>query len=403
MILIQAIIGSILFFVVYKNYDQITKSESIEENYAQTFNLNAHNSAPQEKTPNTGEENMTYTGILGTIFIGHKDIGGSDYQKKTMSYREVKINPIVHDAVEIMMRQSPTLSRDKKTATYTIKQAQYNNFMQVINDLNFLTKYTNNSTLNNPTYNPREQLDTTLHHADDKTLIEYMQNKETQFNSIYLTREEKKGRNNNLISSEKFAYVYNQLHVDTEKKYKDHIILASQIFNLNPNIIKSCIFVEQLRAFYTFKWLFKSVAQTNTYLTVMSKQSFWVGGMKLETAAQFEDRLQTNNNELYQKYFAYPNQTNIWQQRLARLIDTKNYYYQVMYSAGILYQYSTERKNAGYNINNKPGLLATMYNIGYSTPHDNADIWWSFMNIEGDKYSFGGLAMLVYYYLEIYG
>ena len=68
-----------------------------------------------------------------------------------------------------------------------------------------------------------------------------------------MTRDEKIGRNNSLLTSDKFAYVYNQLHVDTENKYKDHINLAAKVFSLNPNLIKACIFVEQLRAFYTFK------------------------------------------------------------------------------------------------------------------------------------------------------
>jgi hypothetical protein len=78
----------------------------------------------------------------------------------------------------------------------------------------------------------------------------------------------------------------------------------------------------------------------------MSKQSFGIGGMKLQTAEQLEQRLASNEPTLYQKYFSYENQNNISQQRLARLTDTKNYYYQILYSAGLLYEYSTERKKA---------------------------------------------------------
>jgi hypothetical protein len=78
----------------------------------------------------------------------------------------------------------------------------------------------------------------------------------------------------------------------------------------------------------------------------MSKQSFGIGGMKLQTAEQLEQRLASNEPTLYQKYFSYENQNNISQQRLARLTDSKTYYYQILYSAGLLYQYSTERKKA---------------------------------------------------------
>jgi hypothetical protein len=168
-----------------------------------------------------------------------------------MSYRELNINPIVHDSLDILINQSQNISRDKSTATYIIKQAQYNNFLQTINDLNFLTKYTNNSPLNNPNYNPRTKLDIII--KSNKRLIDYVNNIEENFNKKFNSREVKKGRNNGLLTSDKFAYVYNQLHVDNDNKYKSHFELAATIFNLNPNIIKSCIFVEQLRAFYTFK------------------------------------------------------------------------------------------------------------------------------------------------------
>jgi hypothetical protein len=79
--------------------------------------------------------------------------------------------------------------------------------------------------------------------------------------------------------------------------------------------------------------LFKSIAQTNTYLTVMSKQSFGIGGMKLDTAEKLEQRLAANKPDLYAQYFAYDDPNNISQQRLARLTDGKTYYYQVLYTA----------------------------------------------------------------------
>jgi len=393
---------------LYNNYNTLTKSESIQEHYTNTFSLQLHNSAWSTwNSVSSGNNQLSwdiiYTGLAGTIHIGTKNIWGSDYQKKVISYRDININPIVHDALDILIRQSQSLSRDKRTTSYSIRQAQHNNFLQTINDLNFLTKYTNNSSLTDPNYNPRTKLDTIIQNNDDPSLITYFNTLESNFTKLFMTREEKIGRNNALLTSDKFAYTYNQLHVDTANKYRDHINLAAKIFNLNPNLIKACIFVEQLRAFYTFKWLFKSVAQTNTYLTVMSKQSFGIGGMKLQTAEQLEQRLASNEPTLYQKYFSYENPNNISQQRLTRLTDTKNYYYQILYSAGLLYEYSTERKKAWYSITNQPGLIATMYNIGYSQPHANADIGWSFMNIEGERYSFGGLAMLIYYYLEIYG
>lgn len=402
-ILLQLFIWLVAFFILYRNYDNITKSESIKENYTTTVSV--HNSASINTWVTSWDIlswDLIYSWIIWNITIWQKDIW-STYQKKLISYKDININPTVHDTLDIFINQSSSLTRDKNTASYIIKQSQKDNFLQIINDLNFLSKYSNNNTIINPSYNPRLKLDMALSNKEPNYIINYLKELESNFIKYFMTREEKKWWDNNLLKSEKFAYVYNQLHFDKENKYKDHINLAAKIFNLNPNLIKACIFVEQLRAFYTFKWLFKSIAQTNTYLTVMSKQSFGIGWIKLQTAEALEEWLMTHEPELYKKYFSYENQNNIYQQRLERLIDSKTYYYQILYTAWILYQYKTKRKIAWYNINNKPWLMATMYNIWYSEPHSDADIWGSFMNIEWDKYSFWWLAMLIYYYLEIYG
>lgn len=407
MLLLQWIIGWVWFFIVYKNYDNLTKSESIKENYKPTVTINNNHFVANSNTGeniwgNNNSWEISYTGLIWTFQISYKKIWSS-YSKKDISYREINLNPTVHDAIDILIQQASSITRDKKTVNYSIKEAQKDNFLQTINDLNFLTKYTKNSLLNNPTYNPRSKLDQALQDSNPKNIVQYLQWLESNFMKEFFSRNEKIWWDNTLLKSDKFAYIYNQLHVDNDNKYRDHINLAANIFNLNPNLIKACIFVEQLRAFYTFKWLFKSIAQTNTYLTIMSKQSFWIGGMKLETAEKLEQRLSINKPEIYQKYFSYDNKNNISQQRLERLMDSKTYYYQILYTAWVLYEYISGRQQAWYNLNNQPWLIATMYNIWYSAPHSNADIWWSFMNIEWEKYSFWWLSMLIYYYLEIYG
>ena len=409
MLLLQWIIGWVWFLMLYKNYDNITKSESIRERYTPTIKLqNRHTAAPINNSTNSSWVNNwwtwdnIYSGIIGNITIGEKDIW-SPYERKFISYRDISINPFIHDALRIFLQQPSSFTRDQQTIIYTLQQAKRDNIVQTLNDLNFLSKYTSNTTITNPITNPREQLDQAMKNADQSYIISYLQSLESAFINLLNTKDKKLWRDNAFFKSDKFAYVYNQLYVDTPNKYKKYINSAANIFNLNPNLITACIFVEQLRAFYTFKWLFKSIAQTNTYLTVMSKQSFGIGGMKLQTAEQLEQRLATNKPEIYKTYFSYEDPKNISQQRLARLTDSQDYYYQILYTAWILYRYSTERDRAGYTISNNPWVMATMYNIWYSEPHSNPDIWWSFMKIESEKYSFWWLAMLIYYYLEIYG
>jgi len=68
--------------------------------------------------------------------------------------------------------------------------------------------------------------------------------------------------------------------------------------------------------------------------------------MKLDTAEQLEQWLASNTPDIYAQYFSYDDPKNIAQQRLARLTDSKTYYYQVLYTAGLLYEYSIARQKA---------------------------------------------------------
>lgn len=402
----QIIIGTIGGFFLYHNYDKITRSSSIKEQYSQTFTIKeqTHASAPlswEIQTANNRGKNLSYTGIMGNVMLGSKNLWTS-YHKKEVHYKDITIYPEIHDIVDLIIQQHTSLSWwDDKTILYILQQQERQNITQKINDLNFLSKYTHYTPFPSTSTQSREKLDTILQQQDWEKIISYLEHQEDKFKTIINNRTSQRW-SNWLLNAEKFAYVYNQLHIDQAKRYSEHISTAAKIFKLEPNLIKACIMVEQLRAFYTFKGLFKNVAKTNTYLTIMSKQSFGIGGIKLHTAEQFEQRLQQHNAGLYNTYFAYSNTKSINQQRLARLTDSKDYYYQVLYSAGILYRYITERKESGYDIDHQPWLVATMYNIGYSKPHNNADIWGAFMTIEWERYSFGWLAMLLYYYLEIY-
>jgi len=88
MILLQWLIGLVGFFVLYNNYNTLTKSESIQEHYTNTFSLQLHNSAWSTwNSVSSGNNQLSwdiiYTGLAGTIHIGTKNIWGSDYQKKS--------------------------------------------------------------------------------------------------------------------------------------------------------------------------------------------------------------------------------------------------------------------------------------------------------------------------------
>lgn len=410
-ILLQIIGGAIGFFVIYHNYQSITKSASIKEHYSKTFSFwshkktAVHTSAPEVNLLSWSISPQLYSWMFWFIEYWERTIW-TDYNNRNIRYESIKINTELHDSAIYVIWAFKKELIDSTIANYLIRiWSNISIFEQSINDLNFLTKYTWLPIITSPEQNIRNQLDDILSLKEKETkinkLIWHFSWLEEETKSI-LSSNKKTPWTNNLLVSEKFAYIYNMIHVDKNIMYKKHITNASEIFWIKPNTIKACIIVEQLRAFYTFKGLFKNISQTNKYLTVMSQQSFGIGWIKLTTAEKLEQWLQQAEPDLYKNYFAYTNANNINQQRMARLTDTKNYYYQILYTAWILYWYQSERAKAWYDISYNPWILATMYNIGYSKPHGAADIWGSSLKIEWETYSFWWLAMLVYYYLEIF-
>lgn len=64
---------------------------------------------------------------------------------------------------------------------------------------------------------------------------------------------------------------------------------------------------------------------------------------------------------------------------------------------------SSNGKNAGYPIDNRPDIIATLFNIGFShsnpNPYPNAG--GAIITVDGTQYTFGGLAYEFYYSGEL--
>ena len=62
-------------------------------------------------------------------------------------------------------------------------------------------------------------------------------------------------------------------------------------------------------------------------------------------------------------------------------------------------------ENSGYNINDRPEVLATLFNIGFykSAPKENPEVGGSTITINDRDYTFGGLAYEFYYSGELSG
>ncbi|MEI6420555.1 MAG: hypothetical protein WCO30_02875 [bacterium] len=86
-----------------------------------------------------------------------------------------------------------------------------------------------------------------------------------------------------------------------------------------------------------------------------------------------------------------------------RITDEHDHYFAYLYAALFNKQIITEWQKAGFDISNRPEILATLYNIGFShsEPKDDPQIGGAEIDISGKTYSFGGLAYEFYYSGEL--
>ena len=84
---------------------------------------------------------------------------------------------------------------------------------------------------------------------------------------------------------------------------------------------------------------------------------------------------------------------------MTRLTDPKNHYYSYLYAGLLIKEEMTQWKNAGFPIDNRPEVLATLFNIGFnhSIPKIEPETGGATFSINGYNYTFGGLAFDFYY------
>ncbi len=167
---------------------------------------------------------------------------------------------------------------------------------------------------------------------------------------------------------------------------------------INPRILVGPLISEQMRLFFTNREIFKEVFAPFRILGVQSQYSWGVMGMRRDSAIEIENNLKNPQSPFYlgpQYEHLLDFQTADQEtERFARLTDQKNHYYSYLYSALFLKQIEKQWQAAGYNISNKPGVLATLFNIGFihSKPNANPQIGGAEIEINSVKYSFGGIA-----------
>jgi len=191
-------------------------------------------------------------------------------------------------------------------------------------------------------------------------------------------------------------------------KDKDLLLRISQETDIPARIIASSIVSEQFRFFTSNRESFKKYFEPLKVLGTYTQFSYGISGIKMETAKIVEENLKNKQSPFYlgRKYedvLNYNSIENIDNQRLARFTDSHDHYYSYLYTALYLKQIMKQWEDLSYPIGDRPEVLATLFNLGFSksVPKLNPEVGGSTITIGGKDYTFGGLAYEFYYSGEL--
>lgn len=190
-------------------------------------------------------------------------------------------------------------------------------------------------------------------------------------------------------------------------KDKDSILRVSGETGVPARVIVASIIPEQLRFFTSNRESFKRYFEPLKLLGNATRFSYGVAGLKIETAQEIENNLKDPASPYYlgkdfESVFVY-NTTDIDAERMTRLTDTKDHYFSYLYTAIYLKEIMTQWRNASFSIDNRPEVLATLFNLGFnkSVPKETPLVGGSTVTLNGKDYTFGGLAYEFYYSPEL--
>jgi len=178
---------------------------------------------------------------------------------------------------------------------------------------------------------------------------------------------------------------------------------ASTVTGVEGRMIVSAGFVEQMRLYFTEREFYEKFFRPLKVLGNATQFAWGVMAIKEATAIDVERHLQDPNSPYYLGAdrehaldFSTPDQAK---ERFTRLTDEKNHLFSYLYGGFELAQYRAQWRRANFPIDDRPEILATLYNIGFSKskPNDHPQVGGSTIRIADIDYSFGALAFEFYY------
>lgn len=185
---------------------------------------------------------------------------------------------------------------------------------------------------------------------------------------------------------------------------RDEAVLtrAANDADVPARLIAASLVAEQLRLFFTEREAYKRWFYPLKILGPQTQFSWGVMGMKEETAIMVEAHLKDPASPYYLGP-AYENLLDfktgdIKQERFTRMTDQHDHYYSYLYAGLYLKQLIAQWERAGYPIENNPGVISTLFNIGFtkSVPKPNPQMGGAALSIAGKTHSFGGIAQEFY-------
>ena len=239
----------------------------------------------------------------------------------------------------------------------------------------------------------------------NKTLVCEKADSDPDMSGIVLGASDPGGQEKNLFpwaNEEEWASIKGAILKD-----KPVIEEAAAQAKMEPRLIVAALIVEQLRLFHSQRELFKKFFEPLKILGNSTKISLGVMGVKEATAIDTENHLKDPSSPYYlgadYEHLLDLDPFDQVQERFARLTDDKNHYYAYLYGAVYMKEMMTQWAKAGYDIQYRPEIVGTLFNVGFpqSKPNPDPKVGGSKIQVGDGAYSFGSLAYEFYYSGEL--
>ncbi|MEN9342339.1 MAG: hypothetical protein RIQ54_595 [Candidatus Parcubacteria bacterium] len=190
-------------------------------------------------------------------------------------------------------------------------------------------------------------------------------------------------------------------------KDSETINRAARASGVPARLIVAQLIAEQMRLFTSDRTLFKAIFSPLKILGNETQFSLGVTGIKEETAKQIERNAFDSASQFYggvaYEHVLRFETDNPDTERIQRLTNPRDHYYSYLYTGLYLQQIIQQWKRAGYDISDRPEILSTLFNIGFShsLPNPNPRVGGATIDINGASHTFGSLAYDFYYSGEL--